>query len=216
MTLASLKTVLLACALLLVFAACDKVTGEDKVEPNAEKATPSPMYVLAGTSAIMNTTSLVNNTAQISVVKDAQHGTISFEDDIFVRYVPQHSLKEGRDSFTVKINEKETTITIIIMSLSAQTIPCEAGVMLDSATTTVNSPVSVDVLKNDQFCKGPDLSTFHILLQPKNGHIKVDKGSLTFTPDKDYVGVNKVIYTVVGNDSTQKNGTAEVYFNIIH
>jgi large repetitive protein len=210
------KTVLLSFLILTTFYACDKVTGEDTVQPVSPKKIPTTMYVQTGNSALMSFTAFVSSATQISISKNAQNGVVSFEQNQFIRYAPKAGITEGVDSFSLKINDKETTVKVTIVPLTTTSVPCEAGALFDKTISNKNSPVSVYVFANDKFCKGIDTTTFRIVAQPQNGQLVVNGGTLVYTPKRDFVGFDKVIYSVSGRDSTQLNSIAEVYYNIIN
>jgi large repetitive protein len=206
------KTSFLGLIAVSIFMACAKTSDNNGVQPTLEKPLPSLLYVRAGGSAVMNVAAFMPNVGQMTVAKDALNGSVSFDEGKFIRYAPKAGITEGSDNFSVNINGSETPIKVVVMA--ATTTVCEAGAMLDKTISNMNTPVSIDVLANDKFCAGVNASTLRIVSQPINGSLAVNGSTLTFTPKRDFVGLDKAIYTVSGRDSAQLNSSAEVYFII--
>ena len=210
-----LRTDFLCFVTLIVIAACNKTADDTSLQNATPKVLPTTLYVRAGNSAVINLAPVVSSTAQMRFSKMAQNGSLGFEGNQFIRYAPQASFTDGKDAFTVEIDGNPTIITVVVVPLTVATLPCEAGAFYDKALTNLNTPVSVDVLANDNFCNGADLSTFRILLSPTNGRLTVNGSTLIFTPNVGFVGLDKAIYTISGRDSIQQNSSAEVYFNVV-
>lgn len=203
-------------AISFVFWGCD-LTNHDIVYPDPTPASlQAKMFVRAGTSALMDFTPFVNSSTLISISKDAQTGTINFVDGKFLRYVPNPYVTEGTDNFIININDTQSQVSVVIMSTSNTNPPCAAGAMSDKTLSKINTSVTIDVLANDQFCGGADLNTFKIITQPTHGQLKIDGSKLTFTPNTNFVGIDKAIYQVSGKDTLVKNSSAEVFFNVVN
>ncbi len=202
-------------ASVMMFFACD-LSSPDILTPDTTMSVlQAKMFVRAGSSVVMDFTPFVSSSTLISISKDAKTGTINFVDGKFLRYMPNPYLPEGTDDFVININDTEVAINVVIMSTTNPNPPCAAGAMSDKTISNINTPVTVDVLANDQFCGGADLSTFKIITQPKNGQLKISGSKLTFTPNTNFVGIDEAIYEVNSNDGSVKNSSAEVFFNVV-
>ncbi len=88
----------------------------------------------------------------------------------------------------------------------------------DYAVTLVNTPVKINILKNDAgFLAIIDPATVNTtgLLPPKNGKITINSnGSITYTPNTGFVGVDTFQYTVCSTPLPVVCGTANVYVTI--
>jgi hypothetical protein len=197
-------------AALTLFAACTKTSDDNKVQPTLEKPLPTLMYVRTGGSAVINFAAFMPNSGQMTITKDALKGSVSLDEGKFIRYAPKAGITEGVDSFSVTINGKEMVIKAVIVALT--TTSCGVGAMLDKTISNMNTPVSIDVLANDKFCAGVNSSTLRVVSQPLNGTLAVNGSIFTFTPNRDFVGLDRAIYSVSGLDSAQLNSSAEVYF----
>jgi large repetitive protein len=209
-----LKTLILGLSIAATFIHCDTVTNPDFI-PVTGRPLPTIMYVPSGGSALLDLTIAVNSASQVSIAKNARRGLLNFEEGRFIRYSTQSPFfLNGEDTFILKIDGEETTIKVKIVTPKTNTINCEMGAFLDKGTTTINTPISINVLENDTFCNTADLTTFHVLTQPKHSELKRSGSTLTFTPEKDFIGEDKIIYTISGRGFTQQNSVAEVVFTV--
>jgi glucose/arabinose dehydrogenase len=72
----------------------------------------------------------------------------------------------------------------------------------DSASTTINQPVTINVLGNDSDSDGSlDATTVAITTSPANGNLSVNPttGAITYTPTQDFTGADSFFYTVKDN-----------------
>lgn len=72
----------------------------------------------------------------------------------------------------------------------------------DAATTTVNTPVNINVLLNDQPSGELDPSSLSIVVQPPHGTVSVNTatGIITYTPAAGYSGTDNFSYQVCDNN----------------
>ncbi len=209
-----LRNTAICLTIIALFNACDTVTKPD-ILLNTGKPLPTIMHVPVGGSAVLDLTIAVNSAAQVSIAKNARRGLLNFEEGRFIRYSTQSPyFANGEDAFILKIDGVETTIKVKYITPNSADISCDMGAFLDKINTDKNTPISINVLENDTFCNRADLASFHVLTQPKHGEIKVQGTTLTFTPEKDFVGEDKVIYTISGRSFTQDNSVAEVIFTV--
>ncbi len=79
----------------------------------------------------------------------------------------------------------------------------------DTSVTTVNTPVTIDVLANDI---GNGLSITSVT-QPANGTASIVNGAIVFTPNQDFTGTDSFIYTVTDSNGAQSQATVTVTVN---
>lgn len=88
----------------------------------------------------------------------------------------------------------------------------------DYAVTLVNTPVTINVIKNDAgFLAIIDPATVSTtsLLQPLHGELVIDgKGSIIYIPNTGYVGTDTFQYTVCSTPTPVVCGTATVFISI--
>ena len=62
---------------------------------------------------------------------------------------------------------------------------------------SLNTPITIDVLANDNLCASISPSILYIAEQPKNGTITIVEGKLNYTPFAGYTGYDYFSYAVV-------------------
>ena len=90
----------------------------------------------------------------------------------------------------------------------------------DSAFTSINTPIVIDVVANDTDPEGDPLTVLDVT-NPSNGSVTVSGGSITYTPDPAYTGSDSFQYRVTDHnegltnywkldgDATDSVGTAD-------
>ncbi len=84
----------------------------------------------------------------------------------------------------------------------------------DSVTTTINTPIIIDVLSNDE---EPDGDTFSIesFTQPHNGTVVLNEdGTFTYTPAADLPGQNSFSYTITDEHGATDTATVNITITI--
>ena len=143
----------------------------------------------------------------LTIINVPSNGTAVAYTDGTIRYTP-NSGYSGIDSFTYTIdddrgvtsNEAKVTITI---SISNQP-PVTAD---DTGNTLENTLVSINVIANDTDNDGIiDLSTLTIISVPSNGTaVSNTDGSIRYTPDSGYLGIDTFTYTIDDDSGATSN-----------
>ncbi len=103
-----------------------------------------------------------------------------------------------------------STVTYVVSTPVSNTLP---NVMNDSAETTQDTAVLVDVLANDSDPDG-DLLILATVTQGINGAVTINPdGSLTYMPDGGFAGSDSFTYTV--SDGNGGSATAVVFVTVI-
>ena len=76
----------------------------------------------------------------------------------------------------------------------------------DTAATSMNTPVTVDVVSNDTDDGGISAATVAIVTPPANGTaVPNGNGTVTYTPDEAYTGADMFTYTVADSQGAMSN-----------
>lgn len=104
----------------------------------------------------------------------------------------------GKDEFTYTVSDgaSETTGKVSIETTDKNTAP---GANVKFVKTTPNTPVTI-VLSGADAESNP--LTFALTSQPKHGTLEGDLPYLTFTPQQDYVGPDRLRFTVSDGEFT--------------
>ncbi|MGB0930208.1 MAG: Ig-like domain-containing protein, partial [Chitinophagales bacterium] len=133
-------------------------------------------------------------------------------DSCFV-YTPTEDFN-GNDNFLLGIcNVAENvcdTITVNITVLPVNDAPTAVD---DLTNTDVNTPIVIPVLDNDFDIDGDSLAVVTIEIAPSNGEAIINPdGTVTYTPDEDFVGIDTFEYVIADPDGL--TDTARVFIGI--
>ncbi|MEI7460219.1 MAG: Ig-like domain-containing protein [Pirellula sp.] len=142
----------------------------------------------------------------------AAHGTATALSTGRIQYRPNTGYR-GPDSFTYRVRDSlnaisnEATVTI-----NVNTSPVAQP---DSVLTPVNTPIDIDVLKNDSDPDGSiNRGSLTIVSGPDVGTAVIQaSGFIRFTPPKDFVGTANLQYVVL-DDSGQSSNVANVTIQV--
>ena len=82
----------------------------------------------------------------------------------------------------------------------------------DSASTTINTSVTIDVLDNDEDPEDDPL-TISGVSDPANGTATTDGAVVTYTSDADFVGIDAFTYTISDGNGGTASATVTVTVN---
>lgn len=130
-------------------------------------------------------------------------GNLSFMAQHFLKYTPNSSFTSGQDFFVVEAVGPNQfimaldTVNITVVSDTSD-IPCFNGALSDYVTTSVNKPVTFNVIKNDGYCKDETTgAVVDIIYAPLHGQLSlIDLFVYQYIPNTDFVGIDTVIYSL--------------------
>lgn len=114
----------------------------------------------------------------------------------------------GTDSFTYTISDGNTTATatITIIVIPVQDAPVARN---DSLNTSLNTPATIDPRLNDTDADG-DVLTITLATNGTNGNVSFTGGSVTYTPNFNFAGVDQFSYTI-----TDGNASATAFVDVL-
>ena len=146
-----------------------------------------------------NDTALQDAPIHLSVQTDPQNGEITdIAGDSAIAYKPDMDYF-GQDSLVYKIRDVNGDWDVA--KVYFQITPVDDGIPNandDSTGTSRNTPVTVDVLMNDENLK--DSIKLSKLSDPANGTITVNDSTITYTPATDYLGRDEFEYQISDHD----------------
>jgi hypothetical protein len=133
---------------------------------------------------------------------DPSHGKVTLNPGGTVTYTPDTDFT-GTDSFqyTITDNNGKTAVATVTVTVSATPLPPPVA-NNDTATTTENQPVTIDVLANDSDPNGstPSVTAFS---PAHDGTVVLNGGGfVTYTPRPGFVGTDQFTYTITGPGGT--------------
>jgi len=146
----------------------------------------------------------------VAITDPPPNGTVTVDPVTgVVTYTPDPDFY-GTDSFTYSICDTTARCDTGEVTVEVNGAP---DVGDDNATTSVDTPVDIDVLANDSDPDGVvDPTSVTITQDPTNGSVSIDPvtGVVTYTPDPGYEGVDSFIYQVCDNESACSEGEVTV------
>ncbi len=152
-----------------------------------------------------------NDGLTITSITAPASGTVSDNGDGTVTYTPNAGFF-GSDGFSYSVDDgnggsASANVTVTVIELP----PIQA--VDDALTTQRNTPINIDtgdLLANDEV----DVNfAFSIAGQPGNGQLSLGSDvTLTYTPDRDFVGTDSFSYTI--SDDNGQSSTATVTINV--
>ncbi len=140
------------------------------------------------------------------VIVQPNNGLVVDNGDGTVSYTPDLNFF-GTDTFTYTVLDddgeisNEATVTVTVTELNDAPIAND-----DSATTPIDTPVTIDLTDNDTDVDGTIDDTSLVIVQPVNGNV-VDNGdgTVSYTPDLNFFGIDTFTYTVLDDDGEISN-----------
>ena len=170
---------------------------------------------------VSNDSDADGDTLSIQTVTQPIHGSVAINGNQLV-YTPNQGFT-GTDSLTYTIsdgNNHEGTarVTINVSAVGAANGNANGNsapiIADDSVTTTINQPVTIDVLTNDTDPDGDNLSVTAIT-QPSNGNATISNGQIVYTPNDDFTGTDTLDYTIDDGNNNQRTARVTIVTNEI-
>jgi hypothetical protein len=129
----------------------------------------------------------------VSNLSNPSNGSVANNGNGTVTYTPDGGFA-GSDSFTYDACDSGGLCDQATVSITVNAVNDAPDAGGDSATTAIDTPVTVDVLANDSDPDGDSLSVSS-LSDPPNGSVANNgDGTVTYTPDPGFVGDDSFTY----------------------
>ena len=126
-----------------------------------------------------------------------------------VTYTPDANFS-GVDTFTYTVSDGNGGIDTATVTVTVDPVNDPPAANDDGATTDEEVPAVIDVLGNDTDADG-DTLTVQSVTQPGNGSAAINaNGTVTYTPDADFNGVDTFTYTVSDGNGGTDSATVTV------
>ncbi len=130
------------------------------------------------------------------------NGTVSVNPDGSVTYTPNDNY-QGTDRFTYIVTSggvsESTTVSVDVTPVNDAPVAKD-----DTAITDEDTPVTIDVLPNDNDIDGDKLSIQSASIPEAQGKVEIVDGKLVFTPAENFNGHAEIIYTVTDGQLTDE------------
>jgi len=139
----------------------------------------------------------------------AQGGSVTINADGSYVYTPATNFS-GADSFNYTVNDGRGGSDVGTVTLTVAGVNDAPTAGADSATTSEDIPVVIDVLANDSDAEGGALTV--TAATATNGTVTIDPvtGALTYTPNPNFSGSDIITYTVSDGAGGTSTGTVTI------
>lgn len=163
-------------------------------------------------SLLENDTDADSDALNIVSVGAAANGDVVDNGDGTVTYTPDANFS-GSDSFSYTVSDGKggTSSASVIVTVNAVNDNPVANA--DSATTETGASVTVNVLANDTDLDLDTLSVASVGVASNGQVVSNGDGTITYTPDADFFGVDSFSYTVT--DGNGGSDTATVTIDVL-
>jgi gliding motility-associated-like protein len=134
------------------------------------------------------------------VITNPTHGTVTVDANGNVKYIPNPNY-HGLDSFMYRVCDNGTPVLCdsAWVRINVLDVNDKPDAINDTASTNQNVAVVINVLTNDTDTDGT-LNNPTVITQPLNGTAVVNaNGTVTYTPNANYFGVDSFMYRVCDN-----------------
>jgi len=158
-----------------------------------------------------NDTDAEGDALTVSIIGGPANGSLVQNGDGSLTYTPQANYI-GTDSFTYRVDDGVLDSNEATVSIQIRPVNDAPVAVADSYSTDEDVPLSFDVRQNDTDADG-DALTVSIIGGPANGSlVQNGNGSLTYTPQANYVGTDSFTYRV--NDGALDSNEARVSIEV--
>ncbi|MGI9542869.1 MAG: Ig-like domain-containing protein [Cyclobacteriaceae bacterium] len=170
---------------------------------NTDEDTPIIINVLANDIDIDGTLDL----SSIAIIVLPPNGNIVDNGDGTITYIPDPAYN-GTDSLTYTVNDNNgatsNIATVLIVIEDINDLPVAVD---DAVGTNEELTIAINVINNDTDTDGNiDPTSVGIAAFPLNGQIVVNgDGTITYTPDPNFAGIDSLAYTVDDDDGGTSN-----------
>ncbi|MEZ4867013.1 MAG: Ig-like domain-containing protein [Caldilineaceae bacterium] len=118
----------------------------------------------------------------------------------------------GSDSFTFVVNDGLAGSNVAVINIAVDSVNSPPLATDDGVTTSIETPVRIDVAANDSDVDGNlDPATVTPLTTPAQGAlVNHDDGSFTYTPAPNYVGDDSFQYQICDSDDACATATVRI------
>lgn len=150
--------------------------------------------------------------ADIAILSQPEHGEATVNPNNTITYTPDR-MYHGEFSFEYEVSNSINHSATAMVSITVTHINVTPVANDDSRGTSINTPMEVDVLRNDENLFDAPITVTIAEASTTSGTVSVSPtNSIIFTPDQDFTGTTTFSYRITDNegDSDEANVTIHV------
>jgi len=128
------------------------------------------------------------------------NGTVTVNGNGSFTYTPAPGFS-GVDTFTYRVSDGTLWSNAATVTITVADVPAPPVANDDTATTSEDTPVTINVLGNDTDPDN-DMLTVQSVTQPSNGTVTIVSGQVRYTPNEDFSGIDTFTYTISDGTAT--------------
>ncbi|OQY22801.1 MAG: hypothetical protein B6I35_05225, partial [Anaerolineaceae bacterium 4572_32.2] len=185
----------------------------DAVDDTAETSEDTAVNI----DVLANDSDPEGDSLTIDSVTQPNHGTVTVTvtvngDDVV--YTPDANYN-GDDSFTYTISDGAGGADSATVSVTVNPVNDAPDAVDDTAETSEDTAVNIDVLANDSDSDGDSL-TVNSVTQPGHGTVTVNGDDVVYTPDANYNGDDSFTYAISDGAGGADSATVSVTVNPVN
>ena len=150
---------------------------------------------------------------QVESVGQGTDGSVVDNGDGTVTYTPNPDAN-GADTFTYTISDGRGGTDSATVTVTINPIADAPDAVDDADSTTVETEVVIDVLQNDSDPDGDVISIVSVGDPPDGTTVDNGDGTVTYTPDPGFSGLDSFTYTITDGDLGTDDVTATVTVDV--
>ncbi|MCB8978743.1 MAG: tandem-95 repeat protein [Ardenticatenaceae bacterium] len=164
---------------------------------------------------LANDSDVENDTLTVTSLTSPANGVAIINLDYTITYTPTANFF-GADSFSYTIDDGNGGTATADVSIEVTSVNDAPVALNDSAATTEDTPVQIDVLSNDTDVDGGIL-TITGVTTPTQGTVAINPdGTLTYTPDPDTYNADTFDYSIEDGNGGTATATVTVAVNPVN
>ncbi len=158
---------------------------------------------------LTNDTDVDGDALAVVAVTQGAHGSVVSNGDGTLSYTPVTNY-HGTDILTYTVSDGQGGLATAAVTVTVNPVNDAPVAANDAAATTEDTHVTIDVLTNDTDIDGDELGVANVT-QGVHGAVAINgDGTLNYTPDADFWGVDSFTYTVDDGNGGQATATVDV------
>jgi hypothetical protein len=157
-------------------------------------------------SVLTNDSDINNDTLTVSAVTTPLHGTATITNNgSLIEYIPETTWY-GTDTFTYTVSDGNGGTDTATVTININGTPVAVD---DTATTTFNTAVTINVLGNDTDPDNGTLSIYNVGT-PQHGTVSIINNNVIYTPNNNYDGTDEFTYSISDTNGGVDYGNVSV------
>ncbi len=187
------------------------VTNIDDFAPRPQDDTATTDQVTPVNVEVLSNDAGLEYGADIGIISQPEHGEVIVNPDNIITYSPDR-MYHGVFSFEYEITNSINQSASAKVNINVTHINVTPVANDDSRGTSINTPVEVDVLMNDENLYDAPITVSIADESTTNGTVSVSSSnSIIFSPEQDFTGTTTFSYRITDNEGDTDEATVTIH-----